>query len=207
MNSALIIVDVQNDFITGGALPTRNGHEVVPVINRLQKDFELVVATQDWHPKNHGSFASNHPGKKPGEVIDLDGLPQVLWPDHCVQGSWGAEFHGDLQMKGVAKIIRKGTDPEIDSYSGFFDNGRRKATGLEEYLRAQGVTDVYVTGLATDYCVLWTARDAQSLGFATHVIAGACRGVELKPGDIDRAFEEMRSANIDVLTAASVEKR
>ncbi len=207
MKTALIIVDVQNDFIPGGALPTRNGDEVVPVINHLQRDFELVVATQDWHPKNHGSFASNHPGKKPGEVIDLGGLPQVLWPDHCVQGSWGAELHRHLQMKGVAKIIRKGTDPAIDSYSGFFDNGRRKATGLEAYLREQRVTGVYVTGLATDYCVLWTARDAQSLGFKTHVIADACRGVELKTGDIDRAFDEMRSSNIDVLTAASVQKR
>ncbi len=207
MKTALIIVDVQNDFIPGGALPTRNGDEVVPVINRLQREFDLVVATQDWHPKNHGSFASNHPGRKPGEVIELGSLPQVLWPDHCVQDSWGAEFHRDLHRKRVARIIRKGTDPAIDSYSGFFDNGRRKATGLEEYLRGQDVTDVYVTGLATDYCVLWTARDAQSLGFTTHVIADACRGVDLKPGDIDRAFDEMRSSNIDVLTAASVKKR
>jgi nicotinamidase/pyrazinamidase len=201
VRAALVIVDVQNDFIPGGALPTRNGDEVVPIINRLQHDLDLVVATQDWHPRNHGSFASNHPGKNPGEMIDLGGLPQVLWPDHCVQGSWGAEFHRDLDMSRVAKIIRKGTDPAIDSYSGFFDNGRRKATGLEDYLRQQNVTDVYVTGLATDYCVLWTARDAQSLGFRTHVIADACRGVELKPGDIDRAFDEMRSSNIEVLTA------
>ena len=188
-------------------MPTRNGEEVVPVINRLQNDFDLVVATQDWHPRSHGSFASNHPGTKPGEMIELGGLPQVLWPDHCLQGSWGAEFHRDLDMQRVAKIIRKGTDPAIDSYSGFFDNGRRKATGLESHLREQKVTDVYVTGLATDYCVLWTARDAQSLGFKTHVIADACRGVELKPGDIERAFDEMRSSDIDVLTAGSVEKR
>lgn len=179
----------------------------MPVINRLQNDFPLIVATQDWHPQNHGSFASNHPGKKPGQMIELGGLPQVLWPDHCVQGSKGAEFHRDLDMRRIAKVIRKGTDPQIDSYSGFFDNGRRKATGLEDYLRGQRVTAVYIAGLATDYCVLWTAGDAKRLGFETHVIADACRGVELKPGDIERAFEEMRSSNIDVLTAASVEKR
>jgi nicotinamidase/pyrazinamidase len=207
MVRALLIVDVQNDFIPGGALPTRDGGDVVPVINRLQKDFSLVVATQDWHPQNHGSFASNHPGTKPGEMIELGGLPQVLWPDHCVQGSWGAEFHPNLETRRVAKVIRKGTDPEIDSYSGFFDNGRRKATGLEQYLRDQEVTEIFISGLATDYCVLWTARDAKSLGFETHVIADACRGVELKPGDIDRAIEEMRSLSVGVLTAESVEKR
>ncbi len=199
MKRALIIVDVQNDFIPGGALPTKNGGEVVPVVNELQPQFELVVATQDWHPQNHMSFASNHPGKKPGDVIDLDGLQQVLWPDHCVQRTWGAQFHRDLDMDRIAKIIRKGTDPQIDSYSGFFDTGRRKATGLEEYLREHAVTDVFIGGLATDYCVLWTARDAKSLGFTTHVIAEACRGVELKPGDIERAFEEMRTSGIDVM--------
>jgi len=198
MSRALIIVDVQNDFIPGGALPTRDGGEVVPVINELQPQFDLVVATQDWHPKNHLSFASNHPGRKPGEVIDLDGLPQVLWPDHCVQGSWGAEFHRDLDMSRLDRIIRKGTDPQIDSYSGFFDNGRRKSTGLADYLRDKGIRQVSVVGLATDYCVLWTARDAQTLGFKTHVIADACRGVELQPGDIERAFDEMRASGIDV---------
>jgi nicotinamidase/pyrazinamidase len=201
---ALIIVDVQNDFIPGGALPTRGGDEVVPVINRLQKYFDLTVATQDWHPKGHRSFASQHPGKKPGEVIDLDGLPQVLWPDHCVQESWGAELHPDLAMERVSYIVRKGTDPGIDSYSGFFDNGRRKATGLERWLRAEEVTDVYITGLATDYCVLWTARDARELGFATHAIADACRGVELKDGDVARALEAMRAAEIAVLESETI---
>ena len=205
MKTALIIVDVQNDFIPGGALPTRGGGEVVPVINRLQPRFDLRVATQDWHPQNHGSFASNHPGRKPGEVIDLDGLPQVLWPDHCVQESWGAEFHRDLDMSRVDQVVRKGTDPAIDSYSGFFDNGRRKATGLEPWLRDHGVTDVFVTGLATDYCVLWTARDAHELGFRTRAIEDACRGVELKEGDIARAFEEMRRLGIEVLRSVDVE--
>src|SRR5260370_2527979 len=203
MKRALIIVDVQNDFIPGGALPTRNGDEVVPVINRLQPLFPLVVATQDWHPPNHGSFASNHPGHKPGDVIDLDGLEQILWPDHCVQGSKGAEFHPDLDTSRIDRVVRKGTDPAIDSYSTFFDNARRKSTGLERYLRENDVTDVFIGGLATDYCVLWSARDAIELAFTTHVIRDACRGVELSPGDIERAFEEMRALGVDVISSAS----
>jgi nicotinamidase/pyrazinamidase len=204
MKTALILVDVQNDFIPGGALPTQQGDEVVPVINRLQPRFDVRVATQDWHPANHGSFASMHPGRKPGETIDLNGLPQVLWPDHCVQESWGAELHSALEMGRVDQVIRKGTDPAIDSYSGFFDNGRRKATGLEEWLRGEKVTDVYITGLATDYCVLWTARDARELGFETHVIEDACRGVELNEGDIARAFAEMRELGIEVLRSGEI---
>jgi len=204
MKRALIMVDVQNDFMPGGALPAVHGDEVVPVLNALQPRFELVVATQDWHPPNHGSFASNHPGHKPGEVVDLNGLPQILWPDHCVQHSHGAEFHRDLDRSRIDRIVAKGTDPAIDSYSTFFDNGRRKSTGLEDYLREHGITDVYLGGLATDYCVLWSARDAVSLGFRTHVVADACRGVELQPGDIERAFEEMRSLGVNVLPASRV---
>jgi len=204
MKRALIMVDVQNDFIPGGALPTVNGDDVVPVLNALQPRFELVVATQDWHPPDHGSFASNHPGHKPGEVIDLNGLPQILWPDHCVQHSHGAEFHRDLDRSRIDRIVQKGTDPAIDSYSTFFDNGRRKSTGLEDFLREHAITDVYLGGLATDYCVLWSARDALSLGFRTHVVADACRGVELQPGDIERAFEEMRSLGVNVLPASRV---
>lgn len=201
MKRAFLMVDIQNDFVPGGALPTRNGDEVVAVANRLQPRFELVVATQDWHPQNHKSFASNHAGKKPGEMIDLAGLPQVLWPDHCVQNSHGAELHPDLDRTRIANVVRKGTDPEIDSYSGFFDNGHRKSTGLEDYLRQEGVTDVYVAGLATDYCVRWTVLDALNLGFATYVITDACRGVELQRGDIDRAIEEMRAAGATVVTS------
>ena len=198
---ALVIVDVQNDFMPGGALPTLRGNEVVPVINRLQPQFEVVVATQDWHPANHGSFASNHPGRKPGEVINLAGLEQILWPDHCVQGTKGAELDPDLVRSRIQWIVRKGTDPSIDSYSAFFDNGRRKSTGLEDELRKNGVSDVYLCGLATEYCVLWSARDAVRLGFRTHVIGDACRGVELERGDIERAFDEMRSAGVDVVTS------
>jgi nicotinamidase/pyrazinamidase len=196
---ALIIVDVQNDFVPGGALPTRNGDEVVPIINRIQPGFDLVVATQDWHPRAHGSFASNHRGRRPGEVIDLHGIDQVLWPDHCVQNSSGAELHPALDTERIDAIIRKGTDPEIDSYSGFFDNGRRKATGLSGYLREKGTTAIYVTGLATDYCVKYTALDALRLGFRTFLVEDACRGVDLAPGDIEAAVEEMRSAGVTVV--------
>ena len=188
----------------GGALPTRHGEEIVPVINELQPRFDVVVATQDWHPPNHGSFASNHPGKKPGDVVSLGGLEQILWPDHCVQGSRGADLHRDLDTSRIAKLAQKGTDPAIDSYSTFYDNGRRKSTGLEKYLRENSVTDVYIGGLATDYCVLWSARDALDLGFHTHVITDACRGVDLRPGDIDRAIDEMRGIGVEVVSSSAV---
>lgn len=204
MKTALILVDIQNDFIPGGALPTKNGDEVVPVANRLQPHFDLVVASQDWHPRDHGSFASNHPGKKPGDVIDLHGLSQILWPDHCVQGSPGAEFHRDLDTSRIARVFRKGTDPAIDSYSTFYDNAHRKSTGLGDYFREQNVTDVYVAGLATDYCVKWSALDALGLGFRTHVIRDACRGVDLQPGDIEAALDEMRRAGAEIITSADV---
>jgi nicotinamidase/pyrazinamidase len=198
--NALILVDLQNDFVPGGALPVTEGDAVVPVANRLLRegDFDLVVATQDWHPPDHGSFAANHPGRKPGEVIDLDGLRQILWPVHCVQNSAGAAFLPGLDMARVEEVFQKGTDPRIDSYSGFFDNGHRKATGLGEYLKSKGVTEVYVLGLATDYCVRFTALDALQLGFRTHLVEDASRGVNLKPGDVQRAVEEMRAAGVAV---------
>ncbi|MCB0847700.1 MAG: bifunctional nicotinamidase/pyrazinamidase, partial [Bacteroidetes bacterium] len=176
MKKALIIVDIQNDFLPGGALAVNEGDQIIPLVNSIQNQFDLIVATQDWHPANHGSFAANHQEKTPGEVIDLYGLTQVLWPVHCVQNSPGAEFASDLDMKEVAKIFHKGTDPNIDSYSGFFDNGRKKKTGLGDFLQSEGVTHVYVVGLATDYCVKYTALDAASLGFQTTVIKDACRG-------------------------------
>ncbi len=201
---ALILVDLQNDFIPGGALPVPEGDQVVPVANRLQARFELVVATQDWHPANHGSFAANHPGKKPGDVINLHGLSQVLWPVHCVQNTPGAALVPGLETKGLARVFQKGTDPGIDSYSGFFDNGHRKATGLGDYLKARKVGGVYVAGLATDYCVKATALDAVELGFKTHLIEDACRGVNLRPGDVAEAIEEMKRAGVRVVTAADV---
>lgn len=198
---SLILVDLQNDFLPGGALPVPRGDEVVPVADRLADHFDLVVATQDWHPPDHGSFAVQHEGRQPGEVIELGGLEQILWPVHCVQETPGAEFVRGLDMRKVKKVFQKGTHREIDSYSGFFDNGHRRATGLGDYLKEQSVSEVYVLGLATDYCVKFTALDARSLGFEAHLIEDACRGVDLSPGDVARAVEEMRAAGVRVLNS------
>jgi len=195
---ALVLVDVQNDFMPGGALPAKDGDAVVPVANRVQREFELVVASKDWHPPDHGSFAASHPGKEPGDVIELHGLEQILWPVHCVRDTPGAAFHPDLDASRVAKVFPKGVDPKIDSYSAFFDNAHRRATGLGDYLQGRGVLDVYLLGLATDYCVKFTALDARELGFRTHVILEGCRGVELEPGDCDRAIEKMREAGVEL---------
>ncbi len=167
---ALIIVDVQHDFLPGGALGVPKGDEVIAVINELQAHFDYIIATQDWHPADHGSFAANHEGKKPGEIIDLAGTQQILWPVHCVQGSQGADFADTLDKSKWQKVFRKGQDPKIDSYSGFFDNGRGHDTGLGDYLKSIGITDVFITGLAADYCVKFTALDAQSLGFETTLL-------------------------------------
>jgi nicotinamidase/pyrazinamidase len=201
MKRALVLVDIQNDFIPGGALAVIEGHEVVPVANRVAKEFETVVATQDWHPENHGSFASQHQGRNPGETIELGGIPQVLWPDHCVQDSRGAEFHPDLDTSLITKVFRKGTDPAIDSYSGFFDNGHLRSTGLGEWLREEGVTDVWVMGLATDYCVKFTALDGVKLNFNVRLIEDGCRGVNLEPQDSESAIEEMRGAGVEIVTS------
>jgi len=201
---ALLIVDVQNDFCPGGALAVPEGDRVVPVINRLQARFDLVVATQDWHPPDHGSFAANHPGRQPGEFIELGGLEQVLWPVHCVQHTPGAAFHPDLDVARVAQVFQKGIDPNIDSYGAFFDNGHRRSTGLDDYLKERAVADVYIGGLATDYCVKYTALDAVRLGFATHVIEDACRGVNLEEGDVVRAVEEMRSHGVMIVHSKEI---
>ncbi|MBN1443593.1 MAG: bifunctional nicotinamidase/pyrazinamidase, partial [Planctomycetes bacterium] len=198
---ALIIVDIQHDFLPGGPLGVPDGDAVIPVANRLMERFELVVATQDWHPPDHSSFASMHPGRRPGEVIDLDGTAQILWPDHCVEGTRGAELHGDLDRGRISRVFRKGTDPRIDSYSGFFDNGRRRGTGLDEYLRDRGVDEVCIAGLTTDYCVRFTALDAAAIGLRARVVVDGCRGVELHPGDVERALDEMRAAGIIVTTS------
>jgi nicotinamidase/pyrazinamidase len=195
---ALLVVDIQNDFLPGGALAVQRGDEIIPLVNRLQAAYPLVVATQDWHPRGHGSFASSHPGRRPGDLGELAGLPQVFWPDHCVQGTAGAAFASSLELTRVEAIIRKGTAPEIDSYSAFFDNGHRKATGLADYLRGRGVDEVHLVGLATDYCVKFSALDARSQGFATVVVADGCRGVELAPGDSERALAELRAAGVRV---------
>ncbi len=199
--NCLVIVDVQNDFCPGGALAVPDGDQVVPVINQLVDRFDRVVATQDWHPPEHLSFAANHPGRKPGDVVQLAGLEQVLWPVHCVQGTPGADFHPALERSAIQQVFRKGMDPEIDSYSGFFDNGRRRSTGLEDYLRREGVEEVYICGLATDYCVRWTALDAVRLGFRTWLIEDACRGVELRPGDVAAALDQMRQAGVQLISS------
>jgi nicotinamidase/pyrazinamidase len=202
--NALILVDIQNDFVPGGALAVPEGDQIIPIVNRVQPSFELIVATQDWHPANHGSFAANHTDASPGRVITLNGLSQVLWPTHCVQGTPGAEFVRGLHRDRWSSIFQKGTDPAVDSYSGFFDNGHRQATGLGDYLREKGVTAVYLAGLATDYCVKFTALDALELGFKAHLIADACRGVNLQPRDSAEAIEELRRKGAEVLTSAEL---
>jgi nicotinamidase/pyrazinamidase len=203
---ALILVDIQTDFLPGGALAVPNGDVIVPIANRLQTAFPLVVATQDWHPANHGSFAVNHPGKKVFEQIDLNGLSQTLWPVHCVQGTPGAELAPGLQRERIAKIFPKGTDAGIDSYSGLFDNGHRKSTGLGEWLKTKGTTEVFVCGLATDYCVKFTALDAAQSGFRTWFIEDASRGVNLQPDDVKNAITEMNRAGIVTVQSADVFK-
>ncbi|MEO0779091.1 MAG: bifunctional nicotinamidase/pyrazinamidase [Bacteroidota bacterium] len=201
---ALLLVDLQVDFCALGALEVPDGDAVIPLANQLMPAFDLVVATKDWHPANHGSFAANHPWRKPGQVIDLHGLPQVLWPIHCVQGSMGADFHAALHQDGIDAIIHKGTDPEIDSYSGFFDNGQRQATGLEGLLRERGVEEVYVLGLATDYCVKYTVLDALRLGFSTTLLTDATRGVELQAGDVAAALREMEETGAVLISSDAI---
>ncbi len=195
---ALVLVDIQNDFLPGGALAVPGGDEVIAPSNRLQADYEVVVATQDWHPANHGSFAREHTGRSPGEVIELCGLPQVLWPVHCVQGTPGAEFSPQLDVSRFTRVFRKGMDRTVDSYSGFFDNGHRNDSGMAAWLRERGVDEVHVAGLALDYCVKFTALDAVHLGFHTTVITAACRAVDLTSGDGDRAVAELRKAGVDI---------
>ncbi len=197
--NALIVVDLQNDFAPGGALAVPEGDLAVPVANRLMAGFDLVAATKDWHPPDHLSFASQHPGKQVGELVQLERLEQTLWPDHCVQGTRGAELIAGLDRSRIGRVFEKGVDRTIDSYSGFFDNGHRRSTGLGEFLRDRGATDVYIMGLATDYCVKYSALDAVSLGFKTHVVLEGCRGIDLSEGDVRRALETMRSAGVEVV--------
>lgn len=191
---ALLLIDLQNDFLPGGPLGVPGGDEVIPLANALIDNFETIVATQDWHPANHGSFAANHPGRELYETIDLHGLSQTLWPIHCVQQTGGAYFAPGLDTRRITRVFPKGTDAEIDSYSGFFDNGHRQSTGLADWLRKQGITELTICGLATDYCVKFTALDALAEGFTTNLYLPACRGVNLQPGDVDRAVQEIVDA-------------
>jgi nicotinamidase/pyrazinamidase len=188
---ALLLIDIQNDFLPGGALAVPGGAEIIPVVNALMPEFEMIVATQDWHPPDHGSFAANHSGKNVFETAELHGLPQTLWPVHCVQNTGGAMFAPGLETRSVAKVFPKGMDARIDSYSGFFDNGHRGDTGLAEWLREQGVTELTLCGLATDYCVKFTALDALECGFKVNLHLAACRGVDLQAGDCDKAVAAM----------------
>ncbi|MGE5214682.1 MAG: bifunctional nicotinamidase/pyrazinamidase [Nitrospirota bacterium] len=201
---ALILVDLQNDFLPGGALAVPHGDEVIPIANKLQEKFELIVATKDWHPPDHGSFAANHPGKKPGDRILLDGIEQILWPVHCVQNTHGAEFAAAFDAKRVDHVFHKGTEPNIDSYSTFFDNAHRRHTGLADYLKKRSIKDIYLMGLALDYCVKYSALDARHLGLSTHVIVDGCRGIELQSGDIDHALDEMIRAGAILLKSSDL---
>ena len=198
---ALIIVDVQIDFLPGGALAVPEGDKVIPVINELSQGFDLVFTTQDWHPANHCSFAASHPGKKIGDRILIDGQEQILWPVHCVQNTHGAKLAAGLHPKVLTAgvHISKGTDERVDSYSGFFENQRKRGTGLDELLRQHGVDDLTIVGLATDYCVKATVLDARDLGFNVTVYEDACRAVNLSPDDGTNALAAMREVGVSVV--------
>ncbi|WP_435257390.1 bifunctional nicotinamidase/pyrazinamidase [Thioclava sp. FR2] len=197
-SEALIVIDVQNDFCPGGALAVAGGDEIIPRINALMADFATIVLTQDWHPSEHASFAANHPGAEPFSLTTMPYGPQVLWPVHCVQGNHGAEFHKELQTDAAQLIIRKGFRKQIDSYSAFFENDHATSTGLEGYLRSRGVTSVTFVGLATDYCVAYSALDAARLGFDATVLLGACRGIDLN-NSLAEAKDQMLAAGVNLL--------
>lgn len=201
---ALLLIDLQNDFVEGGSLAVPRGREVIAIANKLMPKFDIVVATLDWHPADHRSFASQHAAVAVYDKFELDGLPQTAWPDHCVEGTLGAELVADLNQSEIDFRVYKGTDRWIDSYSGFFDNGHRKATGLSELLRREGVNEVFVMGLATDYCVLYSALDAVREGFSTTVIVDGCRGVGIRSHDIPDAWEAMFAAGIRLLSSDEV---
>lgn len=199
-NDVLVVIDVQNDFCPGGALAVARGDEVVPIINRLSAQFDSAVLTQDWHPSGHRSFASSHPGQAAYASVELDYGAQTLWPDHCVQGSGGADFHAGLDVACAQLVIRKGFRPSIDSYSAFFENDRKTPTGLAGYLRERGFRRVVLTGLATDYCVAYSAIDAARLGFGSVVLLEACRAIDLG-GSLATAMDAMQKAGVMLVPA------
>jgi nicotinamidase/pyrazinamidase len=200
---ALIIVDVQNDFCPGGALAVPDGDEVIEPINKLTDSFDCIVQTQDWHPGDHHSFASNHEGKSPYDSIEMEYGTQVLWPDHCVQGTEGAEFHTDLRNKPSQIIIRKGFRRQIDSYSAFFENDQSTVTGLHGYLKARGVDALFVAGLATDFCVKWTALDGRKLGYEVNLITDAVKGIDID-GSVETAMKEMKEAGVNMVSSSEI---
>jgi len=201
--NALLIIDVQNDFCPGGSLAVPQGDSVIPVINSLIPKFDAVIQTQDWHTAGHHSFASSHDGKNPYDTVELEYGTQVLWPDHCLQGTQGAEFHKDLNTTKTEVIIRKGFRKEIDSYSTFFENDQKTRTGLTGYLRERGITDLYATGLATDFCVKWSVIDGIKENFNVHVIEDAVRGIDIE-GSVSQAWKEMKKAGAAVLESDSI---
>ena len=203
---ALIIVDLQNDFIPGGSLPVEGGDLIINDINELAEIFKKsgqVILTQDWHPPDHLSFASNHPGKKPGDEYHSKGIGPVLWPDHCVQNSEGAIFHKDLKTELADKIIQKGMNPDIDSYSGFLDNDKRLETGLGNYLKSQRIKRIFICGLALDYCCYFTAIDGSDLGFVVYFLIDLTKGIDLPPGNISNSLENMSNKGIKFVTKNS----
>lgn len=192
---ALILVDIQNDFMPGGSLAVRNANHLIPLINTIiQLPFDFIVATKDWHPPEHGSFASNHSKKQVGELIKLGGIDQILWPAHCIQETWGAEFAEGFDTSRIDKIIYKGTNPLIDSYSCFYDNEHLKTTGLESYLEEKGIRELFILGLTTDYCVKYTVLDALRIGLRPYVIVDGCKAVNLLPNDEQLALDSMEKA-------------
>lgn len=197
MKKALIIIDIQNDFLPNGKLAVNQGNEIIPIINNLQKKFDLIIATQDLHPANHKSFAANHKDKKEFEIIDLNGLPQVLWPIHCVQGTKGAELNSELNTDAISMIIRKGMDVETDSYSAFFDNDKRNKTGLHGYLQEHNISEVYVCGLAADYCVYYTAKDAANLGYTVFYIENATKFIS--EDSFQKAKKDLINLNVQFI--------
>lgn len=202
---ALLLVDIQNDFLPGGALAVKEGNAILPVVNHLlDKPFDVIVASKDWHPRDHGSFAETH-RKNPGDHVVLEGLDQILWPTHCVQNTFGAEFAKGWNSSKVHEVFCKGTDKMVDSYSTFFDNGHRRTTGLEAFLKGKGVTDLYIAGLATDYCVKYSVLDALKMGFTVYVVQDAVRGVNLSPSDSHHALNEMRSKGAHLLESKEIE--
>lgn len=205
-NSALVLVDLQNDFFPGGALgvPSADADTIILLANELSPLFPWVIATQDWHPKNHRSFVTQHPGHQLYDVISLNNIPQILWPEHCVQGTFGAKFHSQLNQQAIHQIIHKGTDPNIDSYSTFFDNKHLRRTGLEAYLKDKGITEVFIMGLATDYCVLYSVLDSLALGFKTYVIVDGCRGINKEPQDIEKALKKMQDSSATLITSDQI---
>lgn len=200
---ALLVVDVQNDFCPGGALAVPEGDQVVPLINRFTGLFDVILNTQDWHPSGHHSFASSHDGKEPFDVVKMDYGDQVLWPDHCVQGSTGAQFHPDLDVTSSQLIVRKGFREEIDSYSAFYENDKKTVTGLAGYLQDRKIDTLYVTGLAADFCVKWTVLDAIKLGFQVNVVEDAVRGIDLD-GSLEQAWDEMTGAGAKTISSKSL---